>query len=59
LIVAQNEKLAKTYGVTAYPCVVFMNAAGTAYKDRGGYREGGVAAWIKDADTILKRYTQK
>jgi protein disulfide-isomerase len=46
-LAAQNEKLAKTYGVDSYPSVLIMDSAGTKLGQMG-YEPGGPDSWIAD-----------
>ena len=45
-IKAQNEKLAKEYGVEGFPTMVLLDADGKKVKVFDGYQEGGAKAFI-------------
>lgn len=50
----QNVELAEKYRVDTFPTVLFIAADGTVI-GKSGYEEGGAAAWIAQADGLLKR----
>ncbi len=51
---AQNEQLAKKYGVQGFPTIVFADSKGKML-GQYGYDEGGPSVWTKKAETFLKK----
>ena len=52
---AQNERLQAFFGVTTVPTIVFFDATGKVYGTLG-YKPGGPAPWLQDAQAIVNLY---
>lgn len=52
-VVAQNEKLAKQYGIRGFPTIVMLNGKEKEV-GRLGYVEGGPSAFIKKLESSVK-----
>src|SRR5690606_17786206 len=50
---AQNQGLAKQYGIEGYPTILFLDADGREL-GRYGYDAGGPEPWIAKAETMMK-----
>lgn len=50
---AQNEKLAKKYGVRGFPTVFLLRADGTVLA-KTGYQPGGAAAYVEHLKGLMK-----
>lgn len=50
---AQNDKLAKEYGIRGYPTVLLLDAKGKVL-ERTGYQKGGAAAYVEHIKGLLK-----
>lgn len=51
----QNAKLAKKYGIRAYPTILFLDADGKKVA-KMSYMKGGPKPWIAKAEEILKKH---
>lgn len=52
----QNAELKKKYGITGYPSVLFLDAAGEEVGERMvGYGGAGAESWLKDAEKAMKK----
>jgi protein disulfide-isomerase len=51
---AQNEKLAKQYGVRGYPTIIVLNSAGKQL-GKMGYEKGGPGNWISSLEKVTKQ----
>lgn len=50
---AQNDKLAKEYGIRGYPTVLLLDAKGKVL-EQTGYQRGGAAAYVEHIKGLLK-----
>lgn len=50
---AQNQELARRYGIEGYPTILILNPSGELLATEG-YQEGGVAKYLKKIEGIIK-----
>jgi protein disulfide-isomerase len=50
---AQNRQLSDKYDIQGFPTILFLNPDGKVI-GKSGYQPGGPAAWIADAENIIK-----
>lgn len=54
----QNEEIAKEFGISGYPSILFLNAKGKKVGEMG-YEAGGPAVWTKLADEQIEKARKK
>jgi len=54
-ITIQNEKLAREYGISAFPSILFLDGNGDVLGNSGYLRDPGPAAWTKFADQQIAK----
>ena len=56
-LTAQNQALAKTYGISGYPSIILVDAEGVELA-RTGYKAGGPKAYLEHLQGFIKNYKQ-
>jgi protein disulfide-isomerase len=54
----QNAKLKSKFSIRGYPTILFLDSSEKVL-GKSGYRPGGAAPWIKNADGILTKIKKK